>query len=57
MSQPNWEIVARAVCNMEGITQGLKNKTLEKYIEANHAARIPTLQASYAQWLARQTQS
>lgn len=57
MSQPNWEIVARAVCNMEGTTQGLKNKTLEKYIEANHAARIPTLQASYAKWLARQTQS
>jgi hypothetical protein len=51
---PNWEIVARAVCNMEGTHRGLKNKALEKYIQDNYQDKISALQLSYQEHLARQ---
>lgn len=54
MGQPNWEIVARAVCSMEGMSQGLKNKALARYIDENFQNRIPVLKESYSEWIHHQ---
>lgn len=54
---PDWQVVARAVCSMVAQSQGLKNKALEKYIQDNYADRIPALQKSYQEWLDHQSRS
>lgn len=54
MVTPNWEIVARAVCNMEGMGQGLKDKKLDKYVDTNWQHRVTEIQASYSEWEQRQ---
>jgi hypothetical protein len=40
---------------MEGASQGLKNKTLEKYINDNYQQRIAALQTAYAEWMSHQS--
>jgi len=55
MGNPDWVTVARAVCNMEGASQGLKNKALEKYINDNYQQRIAALQTAYAEWMSHQS--
>lgn len=54
MANPNWEIVARAVCNMEGTSQGLKDKKLAKFIDDNWQSRLPEIQEAYGIMLNRQ---
>lgn len=54
MANINWEIVARAVCNMEALGQGLKDKQLDKYVSNNWHQRVSGLQRSYQLWQQRQ---
>lgn len=54
MVTPNWEIVARAVCNMEGMGHGLKDKRLIKYIDDNWQSRVAEIEQAYEIQLNRQ---
>lgn len=54
MVTPDWEIVVRAVCNMEGMGHVLKDKRLIKYIDDNWQSRVAEIQQAYDIQLNRQ---
>ena len=53
MVTPDWEIVARAVCNMEALGMGLTKKSAEKYVESNWQNRVPEIQEAYSEQMNR----